>query len=64
MFEYERRWMENFEEKMGMKTFLSVFGWVERKKNKWWGLGVFFLGPPKSFLPKMEKKLKRENMTA
>ena len=24
--------MENFEEKMGRKTFLSVFGWVGRKE--------------------------------
>ena len=23
---------------MRMKTFLSMFGWVGRKKNKWWGL--------------------------
>ena len=34
-------WMENFGEKMGRRIFLSVFGWVGRKKNKWWGLGVF-----------------------
>ena len=25
------------------KLFLSVFGWVATKENKWWGPGVFFL---------------------
>ena len=45
---------------MGRKTFWSVFGWVERKKNKWWNPDVFSLGPPKSFLPKMERNLKRK----
>ena len=52
--------MENFGEKMERKTFLSVFGWVERKKNKWWGLGVFSPGPLKRFLPKIERKVKGE----
>ena len=23
------------------KLFWSVFGWVGKKENKWWGLGVF-----------------------
>ena len=53
-------WMEKFGEKMERKTFLSVFGWVEMKENKGWNLCVFFPGPLKSFLPKMERKLKRE----
>ena len=53
-------WMEKFGEKMERKTFLSVFGWVEMKENKWWDLGVFFLDPLKSFLPKSERKLKGE----
>ena len=44
-----------------MKTFLSVFGWVERKENKWWDLSVFSPIPQKGFLPKMERKLQREN---
>ena len=34
LFESETGWMENFEEKMGRKTFLRVFGWVERNENK------------------------------
>ena len=34
LFRGEIRWMENFEKKMGRKTFLSVFSWVERKENK------------------------------
>ena len=46
---------------MGRKTFWSVFGWVQRKENKWWGSSVFFPDPPKSFLPKLEKKLKGQN---
>ena len=52
--------MKNFGEKLGSKTFLSVFGCVERKENKWWDSGVFSLGSPKSFLSKMERKLKRK----
>ena len=56
-------WMENFGEKMGRKTFWNVFGWVERKENKWWGSGVFSPDQPKSFLPKLERKLKGKNVT-
>ena len=56
--------MENVGEKMRIKIFLSVFGWMGRKENKWWGLGVFSPGPPKSFLSKMERKLKVENKAA
>ena len=41
-----------------------MFGWVRRKENKWWDPGIFFLGPPKSFLLKIERKLKEENETA
>ena len=52
--------MKNFGEKMRRKTFWSVLDWVERKENKWWDSGVFSLGLPKSFLPKMERKLKRK----
>ena len=40
-----------------MKTFLSRFGWVERKENKWWNPDVFSSDPPKSFLLKIERKL-------
>ena len=47
--------MENFREKMGMKTFWSVFGWVERKKNKLWDPVVFSPSPPKSSLQNGEK---------
>ena len=50
--------MENFGEKMGMKTFWSVFGWVGRKENKWWNPDVVSPCPPKSSLSKMEKKLR------
>ena len=34
LFGGEIGWMENFEEKMGRKTFWSVFSWVGRKENK------------------------------
>ena len=50
--------MENFGEKMGMKTFWSVFGWVGRKENKWWNPDVVSPCPPKSSLSKMKKKLR------
>ena len=40
---------------MGRKTFLSVFGWVRRKENKWWGPNVFSPGPPKSSLQNEDK---------
>ena len=62
LFGGEIGWMKNFGEKMGRKTFLSVFGWVGRKENKWWGLGIFSPDPPKSFLHKMEKKLDGGNV--
>ena len=39
------------------KTFLRVFSWEGDRGKWWWGLGVFSLGPPKSFLFKMERKL-------
>jgi len=34
---------------------------VGRKENKRWSLGVFSLGPLKSFLPKMERKLRERS---
>ena len=34
---------------------------MERKENKLQGAGVFSLGSPKSFLPKLDRKLKGEN---
>ena len=58
LFRGEIRWIENFGEKMGRKTFLSMFGWMEMKGNKWWGSSIFSPCPPKCFLPKMERKLK------
>ena len=32
-----------------------MFGWVGRKENQWWDLGVFSLSPPKSYLQNGEK---------
>ena len=51
-FGCEIGWMENFGEKMRRKTFLSVFGWLERKENKLWGPGVFSPGLHIVFFPK------------
>ena len=48
------------ERKQEGKLFLIVFGWVGRKENKLWGSGVFSLGPQKSFLPKMKRKLSED----
>ena len=48
LFGGEIRWMENFGEKMGRKSFL-VGVWLENTR-----------APPKCFLSKMERKLKRE----
>ena len=45
---------------MRMKTFLGCVWLGRRKENKWWSLGVFSPDPPKSSLPKMERKLKGE----
>ena len=47
--------MKNFREKMEMKTFLTVLGWVGSKENKFWGPCIFSLGPPKSSLQNGEK---------
>ena len=55
---------KTLERKWEWKFFWSVFGWVGRKENKWWGLVVFSPDPPKSFLPKIERKLKGENKAA
>ena len=35
LFGSEIGWMKNFEEKMRIKTFLSVLGWMGMKENKW-----------------------------
>ena len=51
LFRDEIKWMENFGEKMrrkmGRKTFLSMFGWMEMKENRWWGSSIFSPCPPK-----------------
>ena len=52
------------ERKWEGKLFLSAFGWMERKENKLWGLGIFYSGLPKSFLLKMRRKLKGEKKIA
>ena len=36
--------------------FSGGFGWEGERKKNVVGLGVFSLGPPNSFLPKMGKK--------
>ena len=44
---------------MEMKTFLTVLGWVGSKENKFWGLCIYSLGPPKSSLQNGEKTEER-----
>ena len=59
LFGSEIRWKKNFiERKWKGKLFWNVFSWVERKKNKLWGSGIFSLGLPKSFLLNIKRKLK------
>ena len=48
-------WREN-----GEKNFFECVWLDGRKENKWWGVCIFSPGPPKSFLPKMERKLKEK----
>ena len=55
LFGGEIGWMKNFREKIGMKTFLTVLGWVGSKENKLWGPCIFSLDPPKSSLQNGEK---------
>ena len=55
MFGGEIGRMKNFREKKGMKTFLTVLGWVGSKENKLWGPCIFSLGPPKSSLQNGKK---------
>ena len=54
LFRGEIGWMENFEEKMGRKTFF-VGVWLEGGEGKKLvGPGIFSPGPPKCFLSKMK----------
>ena len=54
-FFFERKWVG--------KTFWKVFGW-EGEGKMMMGPGCFLLGLPKSFLPKMWRKLVGENLIA
>lgn len=47
-------------EKSGEKIFLVAIWLEEGEVKNLMGLGVFFLGPPKYFLPKMKKKKKKK----
>ena len=47
---------KTLERKWEGKLFKSMFGWVRRNENKWWGLVVFSPVLPKRFLPKMRRK--------
>ena len=51
---------KTLEIKYEKKKIWSVFGWIGRNENKWWDLSVF-ISPdlPKCFLPKIERKLIR-----
>ena len=52
-------WMENFGKKIRRNFFLSVFGWVGRKKING-GVKCFFPRTHQKILSETEKKLKRE----
>ena len=49
---------------MGWKTFLECVWLGEEEGKKWWDPGVFSPSSPKSFFPKIERKLKGENEAA
>ena len=52
-------WMD-FREDGRKRERKNIFGryWLKGEEGKnWWGLGIFSLGPPKCFPPKMGKKL-------
>ena len=51
------RW-KTLDRKWERKLFWSMFVWVGRKGNKWLGLDIFSLNPPKSFLFRMGRKLR------
>ena len=53
---FREREREREKERMS-KTFWRVFGWEVERGKEWWGQGVFSPGLPKSFLPKMRRKL-------
>ena len=52
LFEGEIEWMENFREKIGRKTFWSVFGWVGGRKIN----GGAQPRPTKKFSPQIGEK--------
>ena len=51
--------MEKGGEKVRNEKLECLVGEENRVKN-WWGSCVFFLGPPKCYLPNLGKKLKRK----
>ena len=61
LFGGEIGWIENFEKKIGRKTFLKCVWLGGKKEKKWWSSVVFSPSPSKSCLPKMERQLKEEN---
>ena len=48
------------EEKRGREKFIGVFGWVDLWKKNQRDSSVFSPDPPKCFLPKFERKLKKK----
>ena len=38
----------------------EVFGWKGEGEGIWWGPGVFSLGPPKHYLPKLGRKWEKK----
>ena len=48
------------EEKRGREKFIGVFGWVDLWKKNQRDSSIFSPDPPKCFLPKFERKLKKK----
>ena len=48
------------EEKRGREKFIGVFGWVDLQKKNQRDSSIFSPDPPKCFLPKFERKLKKK----
>lgn len=51
---------EKNEEKRGREKFIGVFGWVDLWKKNQRDSSIFSPDPPKCFLPKFERKLKKK----
>ena len=60
LFKDEIERMINFRKKIGRKICLECV-WLDRKENKWWDSCIFSPDSSKSFLSKIERKLRERN---